>query len=584
MTRSTEGIWRRRRAQALVFGAVAAALLVGPLIQTRGFEPALVLLVVSVCALAYGTSALRPAARLGRRLGAKPLVSAVLIGALAAGLSVASALHRGLPVPQVSDEFSYLLAADTFAHGRLTNPTHPMWVHFEALQVLHQPTYMSKYPPAQGLALALGQVVFGHPIVGVWLSAGLACGALTWMLSGWMPGRWALAGGLLTTVHPLMISWSQTYWGGLVAALGGALVLGALGRIGRRPRARHSAVLGVGLGILANSRPYEGIVLAFPLLIALGIWILSRRGPPAAVAMTRIVVPLGSVLLLIGAGMLYYNYRGTGHPLTMPYVVYERTYDPMPLFLFARSSPPPVYRHERLRLFFVGQLPKPVVRTLGGLASTILVRADAYAQEYLGSVRVAAMALLLAPLERSGWMLLALLDLGFFTIGLGLQSWRQAHYAAPGAGLALLVTMRAIHRVAGWGPRRIRLGRALAQALWIVAMMTLTVGWWHSFTSKRPAGWQDERARIAARLGRAGDKHLVLVRYAAGHHARAQWVYNAADIDAAPVVWAHEMDAASNARLVEYFKDRRVWVVEPDVAEVRVVPYLVPASSKPSSP
>ena len=102
MTRSTEGIWRRRRAQALVFGAGAAALLVGPLIQTRGVEPALVLLVVSVCALAYGTSALRPAARLGRRLGAKPLVSAVLIGALAAGLSVASALHRGLPVPQVT--------------------------------------------------------------------------------------------------------------------------------------------------------------------------------------------------------------------------------------------------------------------------------------------------------------------------------------------------------------------------------------------------------------------------------------------------------------------------------------------------
>ena len=123
---------------------------------------------------------------------------------------------------------------------------------------------------------------------------------------------------------------------------------------------------------------------------------------------------------------------------------------------------------------------------------------------------------------------------GSSLIGLGLQSWRQAHYAAPGAGLALLVTMRAIHRVAGWGPRRIRLGRSLAQALWIVAMMTLTVGWRHSFTSKRPAGWQDERARIAARLGRAGDKHLVLVRYAAGHHARAQWVYNAADIDAAP--------------------------------------------------
>src|SRR5258708_7076127 len=96
---------------------------------------------------------------------------------------------------------TYLLAAETFAEGRLTNPTPAMWTHFETFHELMEPTYMSVYPPGQGAALALGRVLFGHPWWSVWLTLGLMCAALTWMLYEWLPAAWALLGGVLAVLQ-----------------------------------------------------------------------------------------------------------------------------------------------------------------------------------------------------------------------------------------------------------------------------------------------------------------------------------------------------------------------------------------------
>ena len=42
------------------------------------------------------------------------------------------------------------------------------------------------------------------------------------------------------------------------------------------------------------------------------------------------------------------------------------------------------------------------------------------------------------------------------------------------------------------------------------------------------------------------------------------------------VIWAQEMDEAENLELFHYYKDRTVWLVEPDTKPARVSPYLSP--------
>src|ERR1019366_2007170 len=139
----------------------------------------------------------------------------------------------------------------------LTNPSPVFPEHFETPQELMRPTRMSKYPPGQGCALMVGQIISGEPIIGAWISTALACFVVYWMLLAFVRLPWAFVGGVVAALHPQLLDWSQNYWGGSVAVLGGAILLGAWGRLMVRISIGSSMWLGIGLLILANSRPYE---------------------------------------------------------------------------------------------------------------------------------------------------------------------------------------------------------------------------------------------------------------------------------------------------------------------------------------
>jgi hypothetical protein len=508
-------------------------------------------------------------------------LSVTLIGLLAFAGSAAVGFVAGIPAPAATDEFSYLLAADTFSHGRLTNPPHPLWVHFESIHIIQQPTYMSKYPPAQGLFLAAGQVVAGQPIVGVWMSFALMCAAICWMLYAWVPHRWALFGGFLAIINPqLGVAgyWAQSYWGGAVPAIGGALVLGGVRRLMRRPRVNDALLTSMGVAILANSRPYEGLLISLPAGVFLLLWMLSKRGPPLRVSVGRIVLPTLLALALTGAAMGLYNFRVTGNALRLPYQVHEETYGIAPLFILQSLPPEPVYRHQALRdrKRQIGRGLYDIQRSVAGF----LVKNVAYLSWWgLYSLNVLAIPLI-ATLPfivkwtlRDRWARFALLTYVILIAGVLLETFMMIHYLAPITGLNYFFALSAM-RLCRWRDKRV--GQMMSRAIPLLATIGLvaSVGW--TITRDDSSVWQYQRARLLKQLKQQDGRHLIIVSYSQNDSTPQEWVYNEADIDGAKVVWARRMDDDQSCKLVEYFKDRRIWSLELDGSPSipRLTPYL----------
>jgi hypothetical protein len=499
------------------------------------------------------------------------------LGLAAFALSASIALLVHWPVPCVHDEFSYLLAADTFAHGRLTNPTHPMWLHLETIHVIQRPSYASRYPPGQGMTLALGQWIAGYPIVGVWVSTAVASMAVFWMLLGWLPGRWALFGGILLVLHPLVIEWSQSYWGGAVAMTGGALVLGGFRRIVRKPRAGDGLVAATGAALLAVSRPYEGAALSLAVMMLLFLAMMRAGRQAIPLLLRRVIAPGAVVLAVSGLAIAYYNERVTGNALRLPYLVYKAEYGATPIFLWQRAPPEPKYRHEEIRRLQVDEyrngIYEPEVASVRALLAATIIKFGAYAARYCRLEL--ALPLLVVP-----WALgsdAAMSALSFvvfvFTGALLLAVHTHFYFAAPIMGGLVALVIQSIRHVRAWRWHGKRVGRVVAR-LWTLSSLIgiVVVNVFPALNllpvrARLTPQWCADRARIQEELKRAGGKHLVIVQYGARHSPHNEWVYNGADIDSASVVWARDTD--NNAELYQYFKDRRVWFLRADERSLR---------------
>jgi hypothetical protein len=500
-------------------------------------------------------------------------------GLMVIGVRLAALPWLPVPVPVIHDEFSYLLASDTFAHGRVTNPASPMWVHFESFHINVRPTYQSMYPPAQGFALALGQKLTGVPWLGVLLSVAVMCSAIYWMLLGWLPAPWAWLGGAFACVRFGIFSyWVNSYWGGAMAALGGALVLGALPRLRKRLTIQVALVFAAGLLILANSRPLEGFLFSLPLVISLLVSIV-KSGRINLRWTTKAVLPAVGLLAIGAAWMLYYNWRGTGNALLMPYELNLQKYHVTQPFFFQKPHPIPQYDHLSMRAFYVYHELPYALRWKIDAAYFTQVKASVYYAFFLWP----ALLLLIASLRviARSEARVVLLGLALMVAGMFAELWPpEAHYAAPATGALLLMLLYGVHsfrsvRKKGifdygvWGSQAVVIVLALwmmspvAEALqnpYMIRPVFKDSGEAAIHIPELPAQFQ--RARIESELKARGGRHLVIVAYPIHMIPEQEWVYNDADINNSPVIWARDMGYLENQELVDYYHDRQVWYVD----------------------
>jgi hypothetical protein len=484
-----------------------------------------------------------------------------------------------VPEPVKHDEFSYLLAADTFAHGRLTNPPHPLWIFFDTFHVNQHPTYMSKYPPAQGAVLALGQVL-GHPWIGVLLSVSAMCAATLWMLQGWFPPRWALLGATLVLLRLGIFSyWMNSYWGGAVAATGGALVMGAMPRIFRRPRPRDALLLGLGAAILANSRPFEGFVFFVPVMVALVIWLFGKRSPSWRVTLPRVVLPLGAILLLTAIFIGYYNWRGTGNPALFPYTVNERTYVSTPLFVWQKARAPVGRLNPQMDAYYNSWAPAEwskfrVDSVRHGLRGARLL--------VLNFIYFFMWPELCVPLLALPWVLqdkrmrFVLIQTLICFAGFLFVGWFQPHYAAALTASVFILLVQMMRHLRRWRFQGRPVGIGLSRVVVLFSLLLCSsLPRAASLIRAAPSGGED-RAQLLAQLSANPGEHLVIVRYGRQHDVHQEWVYNRANIDAAKVVWAREIPGVDIRPLLNYFRGRQVWLVEPETVPPQLSAYSAP--------
>jgi hypothetical protein len=374
--------------------------------------------------------------------------------------------------------------------------------------------------------------------------------------------------------------WANSYWGAAHTAIGGVLLLGAAPGIVKAPRKVHAVLIGLGLLILANSRPYEGLFFALGFTVLLVFKFRQTKGSSGRKSI-YIIAPLCLGILIPGFfATAYYNKQVTGNWMRTPQQENMASYG-LALLPWQSIHAERVPRAEHLQAFYKLQRE----RFLESLTATGFVKSRFKALSYFWYFYVCPLftlplLFLLYHWRRKRHFCLLIAGL-IFSVSLIINPWFFAHYFSPACGLYWLVTIVGLRIMHGFQVKNSRsrpflfFVRAVPICMIIVTAFSVLgiasrrlnppvtdhIPTWH-YTG---AG-NIRRAQVISQLTALGGKHVVLVSYAQNRNLLSDWVYNEADIDGSKVVFAHDLGDLNNRRLFQYYADRQIWLTNIDLS------------------
>jgi hypothetical protein len=288
----------------------------------------------------------------------------------------------------------------------------------------------------------------------------------------------------------------------------------------------------------------------------------------------------------------YYDYRAFGSPITLPYTINRATYAMAPYYVWQKARPEPAYRHQAMRDYYYKTELEIYNRlhTVPGLFLNTFVKGVA-AVLFFGGFAFLPLAMMLRRVLLDRRIRILVVCIAVLIVGMLMENFLVIHYLAPFTAAFYAIGVQAMRHTRVWRPGGRPVGKALVRFIVAVCLimvgLRLYTGPFHLQVIEFPPTWNvswygpdhfgTERDRVETSLENLPGKQLAIVRYNSTHIPFNEWVYNAADIDASSVIWAREMDEAHNLELMHYYKNRTVWLVQPDLHPPAVSTYPIPA-------